>query len=196
MWRRDSGVDGRQKGRKADERMNSEERGAKVVENVLTFCIHIEHKRLVEELHVNRTQEPQSSVHTQLSLAYIKHEDFLFPLSHSFTLSSFHSHFFIADCLTLIPLHSSTLRYFLHLNILMLPATTMSSGNRSKPMVLIVGAGLGGLLLGALLEKAGVPYKIVERTSVVKPLGMSPFIFDPFILFSLTCYFPFTVFTP
>ncbi|KAG0260760.1 hypothetical protein BGZ95_004363 [Linnemannia exigua] len=40
-----------------------------------------------------------------------------------------------------------------------------------KPTVLIVGAGLGGLMLGALLEKSGVPYKIFERSSTVKPLG-------------------------
>ncbi|KAF9154172.1 hypothetical protein BG015_001689 [Linnemannia schmuckeri] len=40
-----------------------------------------------------------------------------------------------------------------------------------KPTVLIVGAGLGGLMLGALLEKANIPYAIFERTSVVKPLG-------------------------
>ncbi|KAF9536554.1 hypothetical protein EC957_010484, partial [Mortierella hygrophila] len=40
-----------------------------------------------------------------------------------------------------------------------------------KPTVLIVGAGLGGLFLGALLEKANVPYAIFERTAVAKPLG-------------------------
>ncbi|KAK3817838.1 MAG: hypothetical protein J3R72DRAFT_460627 [Linnemannia gamsii] len=40
-----------------------------------------------------------------------------------------------------------------------------------NPNVLIVGAGLGGLLLGALLERASIPYTIFERTSVVKPLG-------------------------
>ncbi|KAF9907147.1 hypothetical protein EC991_011287 [Linnemannia zychae] len=40
-----------------------------------------------------------------------------------------------------------------------------------KPTVLIVGAGLGGLMLGALLEKSGVPYTIFERAAVVKPLG-------------------------
>ncbi|KAF9905585.1 hypothetical protein EC991_001546 [Linnemannia zychae] len=40
-----------------------------------------------------------------------------------------------------------------------------------KPTVLIVGAGLGGLLLGALLEKSGVPYMIFERAPCVKPLG-------------------------
>lgn len=41
-----------------------------------------------------------------------------------------------------------------------------------KPTVLIVGAGLGGLMLGALLEKSGVPYTIFERAATVKPLGM------------------------
>jgi cation diffusion facilitator CzcD-associated flavoprotein CzcO len=40
-----------------------------------------------------------------------------------------------------------------------------------KPKVLIVGAGLGGLVLGALLEKAKIPYTIFERATVVKPLG-------------------------
>ncbi|KAF9902141.1 hypothetical protein EC991_005254 [Linnemannia zychae] len=40
-----------------------------------------------------------------------------------------------------------------------------------KPTVLIVGAGLGGLMLGALLEKSGTPYTIFERTAAVKPLG-------------------------
>jgi 2-polyprenyl-6-methoxyphenol hydroxylase-like FAD-dependent oxidoreductase len=40
-----------------------------------------------------------------------------------------------------------------------------------KPTVLIVGAGLGGLMLGALLEKSGVPYRIFERATTVKPLG-------------------------
>ncbi|KAG0058456.1 hypothetical protein BGZ90_004940 [Linnemannia elongata] len=40
-----------------------------------------------------------------------------------------------------------------------------------KPTILIVGAGLGGLMLGALLEKSDVPYLIFERASAVKPLG-------------------------
>ncbi|KAG9071579.1 hypothetical protein KI688_005792 [Linnemannia hyalina] len=40
-----------------------------------------------------------------------------------------------------------------------------------KPTVLIVGAGLGGLMLGALLEQSGVPYIIFERSSSLKPLG-------------------------
>ncbi|KAF9151499.1 hypothetical protein BG015_006598 [Linnemannia schmuckeri] len=45
------------------------------------------------------------------------------------------------------------------------------SNEVNKPSVLIVGAGLGGVLLGALLEKANVPYTIFERASSVKPLG-------------------------
>ncbi|OAQ32598.1 FAD/NAD(P)-binding domain-containing protein [Linnemannia elongata AG-77] len=45
------------------------------------------------------------------------------------------------------------------------------STKSDKPTVLIVGAGLGGLLLGALLEKSGVPYQIFERATTVKPLG-------------------------
>ncbi|KAK3814504.1 MAG: hypothetical protein J3R72DRAFT_55794 [Linnemannia gamsii] len=40
-----------------------------------------------------------------------------------------------------------------------------------NPTVLIVGAGLGGLMLGALLEKSGVRYTIFERAAIVKPLG-------------------------
>ncbi|KAG0203159.1 hypothetical protein BGX33_009262 [Mortierella sp. NVP41] len=40
-----------------------------------------------------------------------------------------------------------------------------------KPKVLIVGAGLGGLLLGALLERCDIPYIIFERASSIKPLG-------------------------
>ncbi|KAI1314755.1 hypothetical protein EDD11_001724 [Mortierella claussenii] len=40
-----------------------------------------------------------------------------------------------------------------------------------RPTVLIVGAGLGGLTLAILLEKAGVPYKLFDRMAEVKPLG-------------------------
>jgi hypothetical protein len=40
-----------------------------------------------------------------------------------------------------------------------------------KLTVLIVGAGLGGILLGALLEKCDIPYIIFERATTVKPLG-------------------------
>ena len=38
--------------------------------------------------------------------------------------------------------------------------------------MIVVGAGLAGLLLGALLEKAGIEYHIFERAAKVKPLGM------------------------
>lgn len=47
----------------------------------------------------------------------------------------------------------------------------MSTSVATTPHVLIVGAGLGGLLLGALLEKCNIPYDILERASSVKPLG-------------------------
>ncbi|KAG0378682.1 hypothetical protein BGX24_003122 [Mortierella sp. AD032] len=40
-----------------------------------------------------------------------------------------------------------------------------------KPTVLIAGAGLGGLMMGALLERIGIPYHIFERATKVKPLG-------------------------
>ncbi|KAG0352944.1 hypothetical protein BG005_007693 [Podila minutissima] len=40
-----------------------------------------------------------------------------------------------------------------------------------KPKVIIVGAGLGGITLGILLEKAGVDFEIYERATEVKPLG-------------------------
>ncbi|KAF9346624.1 hypothetical protein BGX26_001866 [Mortierella sp. AD094] len=46
----------------------------------------------------------------------------------------------------------------------------MSSGT-TKPKVLIVGAGIGGLTLGAILEKANIPYEIFEKASVLKPVG-------------------------
>ncbi|KAG0316107.1 hypothetical protein BGZ97_007397, partial [Linnemannia gamsii] len=50
-----------------------------------------------------------------------------------------------------------------------------------KPKVLIVGAGLGGLVLGALLEKAKIPYTIFERATVVKPLGSALFMMAPML---------------
>ncbi|KAF9079842.1 hypothetical protein BGX27_005901, partial [Mortierella sp. AM989] len=39
------------------------------------------------------------------------------------------------------------------------------------PDVLIIGAGLGGLMLGAVLEKADISYHIFERAAEVRPLG-------------------------
>ncbi|KAG9069061.1 hypothetical protein KI688_009952 [Linnemannia hyalina] len=47
----------------------------------------------------------------------------------------------------------------------------MSLPPRPRPKVLIVGAGLGGLMLGILLDKIGVPYHIYERSLEVKALG-------------------------
>ncbi|KAK3819386.1 MAG: hypothetical protein JOS17DRAFT_756323 [Linnemannia elongata] len=40
-----------------------------------------------------------------------------------------------------------------------------------QPHILIVGAGLGSLMLGASLERCNIPYTIFERASTVKPLG-------------------------
>ncbi|KAF9429956.1 hypothetical protein BGZ76_001043, partial [Entomortierella beljakovae] len=42
---------------------------------------------------------------------------------------------------------------------------------KKKPEVLIVGAGIAGLMLGILLEQIGIQYHIFERASEVKPLG-------------------------
>ncbi|KAK3816961.1 MAG: hypothetical protein JOS17DRAFT_400312 [Linnemannia elongata] len=50
-----------------------------------------------------------------------------------------------------------------------------------KPHVLIVGAGLGGLMLGALLEKANISYTIFERATTVRPLGSTLFIMAPLL---------------
>ncbi|KAF9170195.1 hypothetical protein BGX20_009310, partial [Mortierella sp. AD010] len=46
----------------------------------------------------------------------------------------------------------------------------MSSGG-TRPTVLIVGAGIGGLALAAILERANIPYEIFEKSSSMKPLG-------------------------
>ncbi|KAG0049674.1 hypothetical protein BGZ83_005508 [Gryganskiella cystojenkinii] len=39
------------------------------------------------------------------------------------------------------------------------------------PIVIIVGAGLGGLMLAQLLDRAGIHFQIFERAQKVKPLG-------------------------
>ncbi|KAF9159801.1 hypothetical protein DFQ26_006166 [Actinomortierella ambigua] len=49
--------------------------------------------------------------------------------------------------------------------------STTSSAQQYQ--VVIVGAGLGGLCLGALLEKANIGYVILERATKVVPLGSS-----------------------
>lgn len=53
------------------------------------------------------------------------------------------------------------------------PGTTEPS---TRPKVLIVGAGIGGMTLGMLLTKAGVPFDIYERAAAVKPLGSALFL--------------------
>lgn len=44
-------------------------------------------------------------------------------------------------------------------------------GEPGAPTVIIVGAGLAGLTLAILLEKANIEYLIFEKASEVKPLG-------------------------
>ncbi|KAF8943907.1 hypothetical protein BGZ47_004902 [Haplosporangium gracile] len=53
------------------------------------------------------------------------------------------------------------------------PATGEPS---TRPKVLIVGAGVGGMTLGMLLTKAGIPFDIYERATAVKPLGSALFL--------------------
>ncbi|KAG0250191.1 hypothetical protein DFQ27_009517, partial [Actinomortierella ambigua] len=45
------------------------------------------------------------------------------------------------------------------------------SSPREKPRIVIVGAGLGGLMLAALLEKQDVSYVVLERATKIVPLG-------------------------
>lgn len=40
-----------------------------------------------------------------------------------------------------------------------------------KPRVIIAGAGIGGLTMAILLNKAGVTFEILERSDDVKQLG-------------------------
>ncbi|KAF9299851.1 hypothetical protein BGZ74_008584, partial [Mortierella antarctica] len=51
------------------------------------------------------------------------------------------------------------------------PLTPEELANMEKPKVLIVGAGIGGLTLGLLLKKGGVPFQIYERAKEIRPLG-------------------------
>lgn len=51
------------------------------------------------------------------------------------------------------------------------PSKLPPNSDGKNPNVIIVGTGLGGLLLAILLDKAGIPYEIYERSSSVRPLG-------------------------
>ena len=42
---------------------------------------------------------------------------------------------------------------------------------QSPPRVIIVGAGIAGVFLGILLDRANIPYDIFERAPSVKQLG-------------------------
>lgn len=42
------------------------------------------------------------------------------------------------------------------------------------PSVMIVGAGLGGLTLAILLQRAGIEYQVFEKSTEIKPFGTHP----------------------
>ncbi|KAF9101918.1 hypothetical protein BGX27_011278 [Mortierella sp. AM989] len=49
--------------------------------------------------------------------------------------------------------------------------STTNLENKNMPKVLIVGAGIAGLMLGILFESLDIPYHIFDRASTVRPLG-------------------------
>ncbi|KAF9416472.1 hypothetical protein BGZ94_010212 [Podila epigama] len=51
------------------------------------------------------------------------------------------------------------------------PLTPEEEEKLSKPVVLISGAGIAGLMLGVLLYKADIPFLIFEKAKEVRPLG-------------------------
>ncbi|KAG0381007.1 hypothetical protein BGX24_001195 [Mortierella sp. AD032] len=51
------------------------------------------------------------------------------------------------------------------------PSTTASDSTQGRLRVLIVGGGIGGLMLGLMLERASIDYVILERSSEIRPLG-------------------------
>ncbi|KAF8941151.1 hypothetical protein EDD21DRAFT_363021 [Dissophora ornata] len=50
-------------------------------------------------------------------------------------------------------------------------STSPEDPQNSPPTVLIVGAGIGGLTLAVLLQRAGIRYEIYERAAEIRPLG-------------------------
>ncbi|KAG0009511.1 hypothetical protein BGZ81_003353, partial [Podila clonocystis] len=63
------------------------------------------------------------------------------------------------------------------------PLTEQELEDMKKNKVIIVGAGLGGITMGICLERAGIPYLILERANLVKPLG-SAIAIGPNVLFA------------
>ncbi|KAI1311579.1 hypothetical protein EDD11_003354 [Mortierella claussenii] len=57
------------------------------------------------------------------------------------------------------------------LDIPQAPTTPPSAPTGDKPHVLIIGAGLGGLILATLFERSNIPYQIIERATQPRPLG-------------------------
>ena len=51
------------------------------------------------------------------------------------------------------------------------PSQPPPIGDGKNPHVVIAGAGVAGLFLAILLDRAGIPYQIYERAREVKPLG-------------------------
>jgi NADPH-dependent 2,4-dienoyl-CoA reductase/sulfur reductase-like enzyme len=87
---------------------------------------------------------------------------------------------FVPSFSPLIRTHSLFLAKFLPLShthkTLTLLQTTINMTGMSLPprpafRVVIVGAGIAGLMMGILLDKIGVSYTILERASKVRPLG-------------------------
>ncbi|KAF9959342.1 hypothetical protein BGZ65_000489 [Modicella reniformis] len=59
---------------------------------------------------------------------------------------------------------------YLHTHTVASSTTSPTSGPKHLH-VLIVGAGLGGITLGIMLERAGISYHILERSSGIRPAG-------------------------
>ncbi|KAF9548205.1 hypothetical protein EC957_006972 [Mortierella hygrophila] len=51
------------------------------------------------------------------------------------------------------------------------PSTSTSDATPGRLRVLIVGGGIGGLMLGLMLEQASIDYVILERSPEIRPLG-------------------------